>query len=908
MYYRAIYLLIIIICLNSTCYGRFHSRFHHISINENEISSRHLLSFNLINSIKSYQLVSTNIQLHKYFTIENKTHLYAVQSLDREYLCAEQFCSCLTQCSLQLKILSQPEHQIIFVNITINDLNDNLHYFRSNEIQIHIPENTNIQHRQCYRIPNVEDKDLPETNQFIYQLIGNGSEKFEIDQTIGNDLCLRIKNHPLDREERHQYDHLWIIVTDKQQQQDKMKINIQVLDVNDNSPKFLTNLTKVSVNETFTGELICTQAYDPDEGNNGRIIYSFDHFDDKLTQFLYLNNETGCLFILKSLLLTSIDLIPLLQLNNHLLLTIRAQDCGSRMSSTLPAYHPLEIIIDDINDHKPTIQVRQIISSIDIIKNNSQINIIENTIGILAMITVDDIDQGIYGQVQLNLIVQTSNKKHRQALQLKSTSMKHYKIELISPLDYELESTIILFLDAIDGGGEHSRFIINIIVDDMNDMPPHFEHDHYHFITNIQSSSPSSSSTLFDSTIVGQVHATDPDVSTTNSLIYSLNSNLFRINSETGQISLIEPLPINMTDQVIIFNVTVSDGEHESQTHVTISIEGLNHRPEFEKDQYFFQIDENVPIRTVVGQIIGKDVDLPGTRRGELTYTLRSITAYSEFFFHTSHTGQVLVTRIPDAEQQQIHQFIVTVRDHGTPPLSSDAKLTIKVNDINEYCPHLVNFSSEPYIFVSRQRFKKTPAEKFSYRLFAFDKDISDQSNITFNLLPSTYSSAFKLTTNGLLTIDDLPLKLPSIIELDYSLTDTFFPEPCIKQDKLIILIGDTSIDRDYLINEYEKQLETSQHQRLITQKLANNKRKKQETIILFLTFSLSTSVIFLGILCLLCLFCCRKQKRRNRQRSITTKSSSLINPSLLEDSKQQSPHSFITDCNGKSSLLPPLR
>ncbi|CAF3868015.1 unnamed protein product [Rotaria magnacalcarata] len=695
MYYRAIYLLIIIF-LNSTCYGRFHSRFHHISINENEISSRHLLSFNLINSIKSYQLVSTNIQLHKYFTIENKTHLYAVQSLDREYLCAEQFCSCLTQCSLQLKILSQPEHQIIFVNITINDLNDNLHYFRSNEIQIHIPENTNIQHRQCYRIPNVEDKDLLETNQFIYQLIGNGSEKFEIDQTIGNDLCLRIKNHPLDREERHQYDHLWIIVTDKQQQQAKMQINIQVLDVNDNSPKFLTNLTKVSVNETFTGELICVQAYDPDEGNNGRIIYSFDHFDDKLTQFLYLNNETGCLFILKSLLLTSIDLIPLLQLNNHLLLTIRAQDCGSRMSSTLPVYHPLEIIIDDINDHKPTIQVRQIISSIDIIKNNSQINIIENTIGILAMITVDDIDQGIYGQVQLNLIVQTSIKKHRQAFQLKSTSMKHYKIELVSPLDYELESTIILFLDAIDGG--------------------------------------------------------------------------------------------------------------------------------------------------------------------------------------------------------------------GTPPLSSDAKLTIKVNDINEYCPHLVNFSSEPYIFVSRQRFKKIPAEKFSYRLFAFDKDISDQSNITFNLLPSTYSSAFKLTTNGLLTIDDLPLKLPSIIELDYSLTDTFFPEPCIKQDKLIILIGDTSIDRDYLINEYEKQLETSQHQRLITQKLANNKRKRQETIILFLTFSLSTSVIFLGILCLLCLFCCRKQKRRNRQRSITTKSSSLINPSLLEDSKQQSPHSFITDCNGKSSLLPPLR
>jgi protocadherin Fat 1/2/3 len=426
-----------IIFLNSFCYCRYHSRYHHISINENEKFPHHLLSFNLPNSIKSYQLVSTNIQLHKYFSIENQTNLYAIQSLDREYLCLEQFCSCITQCSIQLKILSQPQHQIIFVNITINDLNDNLHYFRLNEIQIRIPENTNIQHRQCYRIPTVEDKDLPETNQFIYQLIGNGSENFEIDHLIGNDLCLRIKNSPLDREERDRYDNLWIIATDKQKQQAKMKIIIQVLDINDNSPKFLTNLTKIKVNETFIGELTCIQAYDPDEGNNGRIIYSLDHFDDKLNEFLYLNNQTGCLFVNQPLLLTSIDLIPLLQLNNHLLLTIRAQDSGSRMSSTLPVYHSLELIIQDINDHKPNIQVRQIISSIDIIENNSKINIMENTIGLLAMVTVEDIDQGIYGHVILTLIVQTSIKKHQQAFQLKPTSTKHYKVILSFSLNNE---------------------------------------------------------------------------------------------------------------------------------------------------------------------------------------------------------------------------------------------------------------------------------------------------------------------------------------------------------------------------------------------------------------------------------------------------------------------------------------
>ena len=244
----------LIIILNSTCHCRFHSRYHHISINENEISPHHLLSFNLINSTQSYQLVSTNGQIRKYFSIKNRTHLYTRQLLDREYLCSIKLCSCTTKCSIQLKILSQLQRHIIFVNVSINDLNDNLHYFRINEIKLRIPENTNIQHRQCYRIPTVNDKDLPETNQFIYELVGDGSEKFEIDQTMRNDLCLRIKNYPLDREERNLYDNLWIIATDKQQQHAKMKIIIQVLDINDNSPRFLTNLTKISVNETFTGK------------------------------------------------------------------------------------------------------------------------------------------------------------------------------------------------------------------------------------------------------------------------------------------------------------------------------------------------------------------------------------------------------------------------------------------------------------------------------------------------------------------------------------------------------------------------------------------------------------------------------------------------------------------------------
>jgi hypothetical protein len=240
----------------------------------------------------------------------------------------------------------------------------------------------------------------------------------------------------------------------------------------------------------------------------------------------------------------------------------------------------------------------------------------------------------------------------------------------------------------------------------------------------------------------------------------------------------------------------------------------------------------------------------------------------------------------------------------GTPPLSSEAKLTIKVNDINEYCPKLVNMSSQPYIFIFRQDFSKTnSSQMFDYRLSAFDKDISDQSNITFRLLPSIYSSLFHLDLNGLLILKELRIIIPSIIELQYSLTDHFSPNSCTTQDKLIILIGETLNDRNYLINQYEKQLSPFEYHRLTTQKLQNYKRRKPEIIFIFVLFTFSIFIVVIGIFTLLFVLCC--QKRRKRRQSITTKSSSLINPSLLladHNKQQRSPHSFITDSSRKSS------
>ena len=392
------------------------SRIDYLSINENDFFPRHLVTLNISNRSKSFSIISSNFE--EYFSIENGRELYTLQSFDREYLCKRDFCSCSIPCSIQLKLLIQPEHQILLINLTINDLNDNLHYFPFNEIQLLIPENTN--HRQCYRILSVNDEDLFETNQFHYRLVGDQSHRFHINETFENHLCLTVQNSPLDREECKRYDHLWIIAEDQHKQEAKMKIIIDVLDINDNSPRFSTDSTILHVNESFQGELICISAKDPDEGNNGHVIYFVDQIEKTLFEYLSLNNETGCITIVQPLLLTLFD--------NHLFIRIRAQDLGSKMSSTLPSYHFLELFIQDINDHKPIIEVKEMIGGIQTLENNSKINIRENTVGVIAMISVDDRDQGIYGEIQLELIVQSKYKIHQNAFQIKSNSSKHYKV------------------------------------------------------------------------------------------------------------------------------------------------------------------------------------------------------------------------------------------------------------------------------------------------------------------------------------------------------------------------------------------------------------------------------------------------------------------------------------------------
>lgn len=67
--------------------------------------------------------------------------------------------------------------------------------------------------------------------------------------------------------------------------------NFQVLDTNDNAPKFETSLFRVTFNRSITNQkLVRIQALDPDSGENGRIHYTL--LD---TNIFEIESDTGIL-------------------------------------------------------------------------------------------------------------------------------------------------------------------------------------------------------------------------------------------------------------------------------------------------------------------------------------------------------------------------------------------------------------------------------------------------------------------------------------------------------------------------------------------------------------------------------------------------------------------------------------
>jgi hypothetical protein len=251
----------------------------------------------------------TQTLIKTYFLLDNLKGTISIKRLlDRENLCHLNLCSCLNECLVKLEInaISDTYTHILSIPILIFDENDNHCYFSNEIFYLNISENIRLDTRII--LPIGYDPDLPPNNIQSYYLLENNYTEFRLDNQLTPSMII---TKQLDREFNEKYEFTFCAYEGIHEQKRSCctKILIKITDINDNSAKFQHNqriplIINVSEFSPINTEIIQMKAFDPDEGLNGQIRYTFSKWtliDRTINEIFYLNSENGSLILLKQL-------------------------------------------------------------------------------------------------------------------------------------------------------------------------------------------------------------------------------------------------------------------------------------------------------------------------------------------------------------------------------------------------------------------------------------------------------------------------------------------------------------------------------------------------------------------------------------------------------------------------------
>lgn len=171
---------------------------------------------------------------------------------------------------------------------------------------------------------------------------------------------------------------------------------------------------------------------------------------------------------------------------------------------------------------------------------------------------------------------------------------------------------------------------------------------------------------------------------TFNKLTYKLiNSNPIFAISPNGEFYTTDDLIVNTLikpfNNLITFQV--SDSALNTVTgQIVIDLIKTNESPLFTSEFYIFNISENIPLNTNIGNVMASDKDTGSW--GIITYSMFLINGIDNFEINSSY-GSIKNTRNIDFETQNKYTYIVTARDGG----GQFHMTNLQINVINENEP-----------------------------------------------------------------------------------------------------------------------------------------------------------------------------------------------------------------------------
>ncbi|XP_077957336.1 protocadherin gamma-A11 isoform X4 [Gasterosteus aculeatus] len=495
-------------------------------------------------------------------------------------------------------------------------------------------------------------------------------------------------------------------------------IHLHIQDLNDNSPQFKEDLINIEIRESADkgARFVIEEAYDTDVGPNSVQQYSLKNN----ANFILAPAGNTLELVLEK------ELDREKQHGINLLLT--ALDGGSPQRSGTVVIH---VTVLDANDNAPVFS--QAVYKASLPENSPPDTVV-------VKVSASDADEGVNGDVTYEFGHVSDDVK-----KVFSIDRNVGKIQVIGIVDYETTRSFEIRVKAKDGLGLSSYAKVIIAITDVNDNAP---------VVSLKSLTNHIPENVSPGTEVGIVNVQDRDSEANRQVRCSIQQNVpFKlVPSIKNYFSLVTTGQLDRERQSD-YNITITATDEgspplSSSKTVQLSVADINDNPPvFEEQSYSAYVTENNKAGATLCSVTARDPDW--RQNGTVIYSLLpgevNGAPVSSYLSVNGDTGVIHAVRSFDYEQLTSFKVHVMARDNGSPPLSSNATVSVFVSDVNDNSPQILYPNPEGNSFMTELVPKAAHGGSLVSKVIAVDADTGQNAWLSYRIVKSTDPGLFTI-------------------------------------------------------------------------------------------------------------------------------------------------------------------
>ncbi|MGH0124758.1 UNVERIFIED_CONTAM: hypothetical protein FKN15_013872 [Acipenser sinensis] len=423
------------------------------------------------------------------------------------------------------------------------------------QIQVLIPNDVDYEKQHTMSVeasdPDTEDKD-----KITYRLLPDSIlEFFAVGEKTG---IITVKTSGnLDRETRSVY-FATLQATDTANNIGTTVLEINLLDINDQTPKMVRDSYMVFVKEGPDGKLDLTiEAFDNDEPGTNNSVVRYKIEDSEFSNNFTIDEETGVVTINGTLDREAIE--PLL--NGKIQLTVTAYDWGHPILSSSVN---VTINVEDINDNNPVFTETVYQDSVRESDKGAYVGFVQ---------AMDQDQTEIHNRISYRITDGSFGNFIIRTFQSNESYRGNVTVDPDIELDYEKNKKFTLIIEASDLGRNSATTTMEVTVLDVNDERPALD---VQSLTDVNVKENRSTSG-----VVRNITGTDSD--TNHSLVYELLEVTCECNKDIPESECLDWFWLSPGGSVTVSDSSVIDYEAchyvemEVQVVDTFTEKGQNH-------------------------------------------------------------------------------------------------------------------------------------------------------------------------------------------------------------------------------------------------------------------------------------------------------------------------------------------